>query len=333
MLSIEQQYLSYAKLIENDGATKPVNGEEHLTVRSIVGAMLNHNFKDGFPIYSSKRVWWKGAIGEMLWFLGGEGNISALRAMGIKIWDNWAFKAEANKAKLEKHNKLLADADKFTEQAYLEAFDCLLDPLPLHYTNMTSWQDSAIDQTDWVLTQLPIKPFRKSYLVSCWDPSTVYHMADMPVMAYYDEKRSPVVLPACHFAHQLLCNSKNRLSMVVYIRSNDWFLGNPFNVAQYGALLEMYCLCLSNRTGEAWQPDELVLQIGDAHIYSNHGEAFAEMFEQSEVLCNGNVGKAKLNIANRGQVNLQQFELSDFSMENYLPEGTIKAGLHTAGGF
>lgn len=300
--NIEAQYLALLDEVLTKGAFKPLQaGEGEATgVYSIFGAQLKADFADGFPIYKTKTVYWKAAIGEMLWFLEGSGDIRKLQAMNIHIWDEWEAK----------HGSPV---------------------LPLHYTGMTNWGPSHIDQTAWVLDAITEKPFRKSYLVSSWDPAQVYAMAEANC-------NEPVVLPACHYAHQLNVRQGSdsltyMVSLNVNIRSNDLFLGNPFNVVQYAALLKMYCLCLYNRTSAFWLPDKLVVQIGDAHIYDNHREQCMELIGRGESLAQAqHCLSATLAIFDRGQTKLTDFVLDDFRLFDYEPMGKISAPLYVAGG-
>lgn len=326
----ELDYMGLLFDIQNHGHTKKVFNSD-LTISSQLGATIRHNFEtDGFPIYKLKFVWWRGAIGEMLWFLTGGSNIRYLRKMGVHIWNDWAWRYWQEVQSKPDH---MWRYQGISREKYFELIDAeeLFTSVPLHYPNVTNWNRTGLNQTEWVLENLPKKPFRKSYVVNSWDPTTVYQMAEQ-------SGKESVALPACHFAHQLVCNSENMLSMVVYIRSNDLFLGNPFNLVQYGALLQMYCHCLSNRTGVPWRPHELVLQIGDAHIYSNHATAIAELFDrwhsdESDALFDPVNSKPELLIENRGQTNLQEFVIADFKLQNYSNLGKLKAELHVAGGY
>lgn len=194
MLRIEQSYIAETERILTTGRRKALNNptSDNSYILSCFGAMLRHNFTEGFPIYSSKKVLWKKAIAEMLWFLNpkdcsGTLDVTDLQAMGVNIWNDWA-----------------GDGPN----------------IPVHYGNSTNWAGTGLDQTEWAIEGLLTKPFRKCYKVSNWDPSTVYQMADQ-------SGKTSVVLPACHTDYQLLCNEPNKLSMMLNIRSNDWGVGNP----------------------------------------------------------------------------------------------------------
>lgn len=323
LLPIEEQYLDLCTQVMRKGHVKELfNSGDGQYIKTILGAMLRHDFDYGFPVYSSKKVMWKTSVKEMLWFIQGTNDPAWLIQNKVKIWDDWIYKA---------HQKQFPDStmSKKRFQQTVESIGLLSsqiacpDRVPLHYGNLTNWEGTGHDQTEWVLEQLPKAPHRKSYLVSLWNPLTVYHQADAT-------GNESVVLPACHFAHQLVSNSTGHLSLIVDIRSNDLFLGNPFNVAQYGALLEMYCHCLVNRTGTEWFPDELVVMIHDAHLYSKH---FGAVQTQQIQSLNVNHERATLLIENRGQTRLQDFVIEDFQLSNYNPQPYIKGDLFDAGGY
>lgn len=315
MLAIESQYLAMLKQVSQTGNIKPLfssQGEQASSyVISLFGGMLRHSFTEGFPIYWHRKIYWKGAIAEMLWFLTGKSDVAELRKMGCRIWDEWGYKAYCK----ELEQKYAGQLTPFSLDEWRNSLDegDLQSELKLHYTNYVNWRNTGLNQTEWVLDQLTERPYRKCYHVSAWAPEDVYHMADQL-------GNDTVVLPACHLSHTLNCNQLhgvNMLSLSVHIRSNDLIAGNPFNVVQYGALLLMYVHCLNNRsTNERfWAADQLVVYIDDAHIYENQlgdaGQAIAKTYSFDSV------DPCTLSIVERGQRSLQDFQLADLTLVNY----------------
>lgn len=295
-MNIEQQYIAALNDILLRGRKKALFNAElgaedpDTYILSLIGRTFHHSMAEGFPLYTSKFVYWKGAVAEMLWFISGRGDLRKLQGMNVNIWDDWGGRKQS-------------------------------DTLKLHYTNMTDWRGTGLDQTEWILNNLPKNPFRKSWKVTYLDPQTTYQMADQ-------SGEESVDIMACHDSHHLLCQEPNKLSLSVTIRSQDMFLGNPFNTAQYAALLQMYCICLTNRTGEEWIPDEFVLSCtGDYHLYSNQIEQVSEQMRAEQFPF------PSLNIQNRGQTRLQDFLLSDFSVHRYQHSGKIPADVYVAGGY
>lgn len=295
-MNIEQQYIQALKEIKAHGKKKALfnadlgKEDPDTYILSLIGRSFHHNMAEGFPVYTSKYVYWKGAIAEMLWFISGNGDLKKLQEMNVKIWDDWGGRKRS-------------------------------DILKLHYTNITNWRQTGLDQTEWILDCLPKSPYRKSYIVTYLDPQTTYQMADIC-------GQESVEIVACHYSHHVLCQEPNKLTLTFSIRSQDMFLGNPFNVAQYAALLEMYCVCLTNRTGQKWSSDQLVLNLtGDYHLYSNQLEQVDKQIEADQYPF------PVLRIEDRGQTRLQDFILSDFSVDGYKHSGKIPADVYVAGGY
>lgn len=245
-LELLQDVYTYGskKSILNPETKKPYEDKYLL---SVFGVMQKFDIsQDTLAAYTTKKVFIRGAIEEMLWFLEGSGDVSKLSSKGIHIWDDWAFNYYKN------------TYPNLTKEELIKFFidNSLPCTIPLHYTNINS---GTTKQADWVVTSIKNKPYRKSYLVSYWDPTTTYEQA-------LDES---VVIAACHTHHQVVIND-DQLKLVVFIRSNDLFLGNPFNVCQYSFLAHLYGWL----TG--YPATELVVMIGDAHLYSDHIEAIKE---------------------------------------------------------
>lgn len=219
LLPIENEYLDLCSDVFHYGQKKNLYGSDNQFIFSQLGAILRHSFNDGFPVYSSKKVLWKTAIKEMLWFLTGNNDPKWLIDNNVHIWDDWIYKAyceEFPEFPIEKSEYLRCLKEE-PEKIDLPSI------VRLHYGNITNWFvdiGKSLNQTEWVLENLPKAPYRKSYLISLWDPAVVYQQADICGF-------ESVVLPACHFAHQLVSNGPGKLSLIVDIRSNDLFLGNP----------------------------------------------------------------------------------------------------------
>ena len=168
-----------------------------------------------------------------------------------------------------------------------------------------------IDQLGWVIQGLKDKPYRKSYVVSAWNPDFIYAMAS--------RGNSNEVPPFCHTTYQFAVVD-GKLNLGLYQRSGDCFLGVPFNIASYSLLL----LMVSQVTGIP--AGEFVHFLGDVHIYSNHMEAVKTQLAREPR------GFPKLRL-NSGVKNIDDFRLEDFVLEGYDPHPTIKAEIANIGGF
>ncbi|MCP1388361.1 thymidylate synthase [Corynebacterium sp. TA-R-1] len=196
--------------------------------RSVFGRQIRYNLEDSFPLLTTKKVYFKGVAGELLWFLRGESNVRWLQENGIRIWNEWA------------------DADG--------------ELGPVYGVQWRSWPtpDGAhIDQIAQAVRTLTENPDSRRNLVSAWNVAELDKMALMP----------------CHLLFQLYV-ADGRLSMQVYQRSADMFLGVPFNIASYALLTHMFAQQADLEVGE------LIWTGGDCHIYNDHIEQVREQLSR-----------------------------------------------------
>ena len=308
----EQQYLDLLKDVLNNGNKKDIFGVQDKYILSVFGRLLRFNLSNNtIPIYTTKKVYWKGAFKEMLWFLSGTNNVAELAKQKVNIWNEFAYKYFK-----QQHKDTELALDDFVQQYLLDKEEF---SIPTHYSNSTKWKyydeycTNYLDQTKYIIDSVKKNPDRKSYVVSYWNPTEVYSMAD-------ECNNESVVLPACHFTYTVNI-SNNKLSLSVKIRSNDLPLGNPFNVTQYALLTHMYASCCGYEAGE------LVVMIDDAHIYSDQIEAVQNQLERTPTAF------PKLKIKDRGQKYLTDFVFNDFEILDYDPQDTIKTPLTVVGGY
>ena len=233
--------------------------------RSVFGYQWRHNLNDGFPLLTTKKVFWKAVVVELLWFLRGDTNVKYLHDYGVTIWDEWA------------------DADGNLGPVYGK-----------------QWRDFAgVDQIKLLLRELREKPDSRRHIVSAWNP------VDVPSMK----------LPPCHTLWQCYVDSdRKHLSLHLYARSIDSFLGLPFNIASYALLLTI----LAEVSGLT--PWDLVISFGDLHIYKNH-------FEQVKMQL-ARTPKPLPRVDIVGWIRGAAFDSMDpvnFALVGYNPEASIKA--------
>lgn len=200
-MSIEIQYLETAKdIIENGISKDPRNG----IVKSLFGRQLIHDFKDGFPLLTTKKLHWKSIAVELIWFLRGDTNIKYLHDYKVSIWDEWADK-EGNLGPVY--------GRQWRKWEYFDVKD---------------QQIKFIDQIKNVINDIEKNPFSRRLIVSAWNPAEIEKMA----------------LPPCHCLFQFYVRPDNNgkpeyLDLQLYQRSADWGLGAPFNIASYALLNSM----------------------------------------------------------------------------------------------
>ncbi len=327
----EQQYLNLLQDIMDNGSDKKLfftpevleqykqRGVEPPYIRSVFGRQIRFNLNKGFPLLTTKKTFIRGIIEELIWFLSGSSNIKYLVDRDVHIWDEWAWK--------KYHKYCLAnDPTKDMEQ---KEFIAKLKDLPADDPFVQKWGDLTtiygrmwrrwpasdgreIDQLGWVIDGLKDKPFRKSYVVSAWNPDFIYAMAS--------EKNKNEVPPFCHTTYQFAVTDGNKLNLGLYQRSADTFLGVPFNIASYALLLQMVAQITGLEVGD------FVHTFGDVHIYSNHFEQCKEQLAREP----RPLPIMKLNPEIK---NINDFKYEDFTLEGYDPHPPLKAEIANVGGY
>ena len=193
-----KQYLDLLTDILQNGVEK--EDRTGVGTTSVFGRQLRFNLQDGFPLLTTKKIYTKAIIHELLWFIRGETNISYLKENGVKIWDEWAD-ADGNLGPVYGHQ--WRNWTGYTEGKF-------------------EMEPKRIDQLAQVIKDLKANPDGRRHIVTAWNPSDVPNMA----------------LPPCHLLYQFYV-ANGKLSCQMYQRSCDVFLGVPFNIASYALLTMM----------------------------------------------------------------------------------------------
>lgn len=327
----EWQYLDLLQDILDNGSNKQLfftseiltqykeKGEEPPYIRSVFGRQIRFNLQEGFPLLTTKKVFYRGIFEELLWFLSGSSNIKYLVDRDVHIWDEWAWKRYHKHCLENNPANDLSQADFIaklkTEKENSEFVQKWGDLITIYGRMWRRWPASdgrEIDQLGWVIDGLKDKPFRKSYVVSAWNPDFIYAMAS--------EKNRSEVPPFCHTTYQFAVTEGNRLNLGLYQRSADIFLGVPFNIASYALLL----LMVAQVTG--LEPGEFVHTFGDAHSYSNH-------FDQVKEQLNREPRPFPTVKLDKNIKNIDDFKLESIKLEGYNPHPAIKAEIANIGGY
>jgi thymidylate synthase len=257
-------YLDLLKKVMDEGTDK--GDRTGVGTRSIFGTQMRFDLSDGFPLLTTKKMFLKAIIHELLWFLKGDTNIKYLTDNGVHIWDEWADKNG--------------------------------DLGPVYGKQWVGWETNdgrLINQIEEAIEKIRTKPDDRRIIVSAWNVGELGKMA----------------LPPCHMIFQFYV-ANGKLSLHMYQRSADMFLGVPFNIASYSLLLMM----AAQATG--LEPGEFVHTLGDTHIYSNHFEQVKEQLSREP----RQRPKMELNPAVK---NIFDFKYEDFTLKEYDPHPSIKA--------
>ncbi|OIO27079.1 thymidylate synthase [Candidatus Micrarchaeota archaeon CG1_02_55_22] len=307
----EYQYLDLLKDIMDNGVEK----KDHNTgtvLRSVFGRMSHYDLSQGFPLLTTKKVYWKGVLHELYWFFSGQSNIKYLVDNNVHIWDDYPYKIYAKKAPVESLPQLSKD-EFITKIKDDSTFAEKWGELPHIYgSQWRHWpaKGREIDQISWVADTLKNFPDRKHAVVSVWNPEYLYGMA-LPGQA--------LAFPLCHIMLHFTVN-EDKLSCLLYQRSCDMFLGVPFNIASYALLTQV----MAKVTG--FEPGEFVHAYGDTHVYENHFEQVKEQLTRTPRPF------PTLRISD-AVTDINSFRPEHVSLEGYDPYPPIKGELTVAGGF
>lgn len=236
-----KQYIDMLRYILDNGELV-ANGRTKEAYYSVFGYQTRYNLADGFPLVTTKKVFTKGIIHELLWLLSGDTNIKYLTDNNVHIWDEWA----------DKNGNLGPVYGKQWRE--WEGIDYSTCEQSNHYASGTGYElmyrTKYIDQIEQVIQQIKHDPSSRRLIVSAWNP------VDIPRQA----------LPPCHTMFQFKVSHGNKLSCQLYQRSADAFLGVPFNIASYALLTHMIAKVCGLEVGE------FIHTFGDLHIYENHVE-------------------------------------------------------------
>jgi thymidylate synthase len=308
----EYQYLDLMKEALKDGIKKVDRGTD-VVLYSLFGRQIRFDLSQGFPLLTTKKVYWKGVLHELYWFMSGQTNIKYLVDNNVHIWDDYPFKNYNKKAQEGKITKLTKE--EFIQKIKIDnMFAKKHANLPRIYGEMwRHWPTRTgrnIDQLAWIIQELKDDPDAKNLIVNSWNPEYLYTMATEK-----DASRFPI----CHNMYQI-SQRDGKLSLQLYQRSADLFLGVPFNIASYALLT----IILARVTG--YEPGEFIHTFGDVHIYENHVEQVKEQLKREP----RKFPKVSIDPSVK---NIDNFRPEHVILGNYDPHPILKGELTVAGGF
>lgn len=298
----EIQYLNTLEEIITKG--EKVSNRTGVDTFRILGIMHKYNFEDGFPLLTTKKVYWKGVVHELLWFLRGDTNIKYLIDNDVNIWndDAWNY-----------HQKVYQGPIVTTKEGWLKTIKerhhngngrgLWGDLGPIYGAQWRRWRDQMgypVDQLTNLVHNIKTDPTSRRHILSAWNAADIYQMS----------------VPPCHLLSQYTVTNDGKLWCHMYQRSADFFLGVPFNIASYALLTHM----LAQVTG--LKPGGFIHTIHDGHCYENHIPAAREQLTRQpkpfpRIELNPNIK------------HIDDFRFEDINLINYDSHPTIKAPLNT----
>lgn len=295
-LDLLQNILDYGEQVKNRTGTDSIR---------LLGVMHRWDFKDGFPLLTTKQVFWKGVVHELLWFLSGSTNIKYLVDNGVNIWNDDAYRYFKNQWLARFEERSLPDKETFIEMVKLRDYG---DLGPVYGQQWRNWfgemypdgDHDEIDQVKNLVTSLKEDPTSRRHILSAWNVVQLDQMA----------------LPPCHTHSQYSVTNEGKLWCHFYQRSCDVPLGAPFNIASYALLTHM----LAQVTG--LQPGGVIHTIHDAHIYINQIDGVREQLKREPYPF------PQLHL-NKEITDIDLFKPEDITLVNYLHHDKIRMPLST----
>lgn len=269
---VMKQYLDLMQHVLDHGAQK--HDRTGTGTISVFGYQMRFNLQEGFPMVTTKKLHLKSIIHELIWFLTGDTNIKYLKDNGVRIWDEWA-----------------------DEDGNLG---------PVYGSQWRSWptpDGQQIDQITNIINTIKNNPDSRRIIVSAWNVAEIENMALPPCHAFFQFYVAP--------PNPLKGETKGTLSLQLYQRSADIFLGVPFNIASYALLTMMVAQVCGLEAGD------FVHTLGDAHLYNNH-------IEQANLQLSREPKALPTMKINPDVNSIFDFKFEDFTLENYEAHPHIK---------
>ena len=279
----EKQYLNLVRSVLERG--EPRTDRTGTGTLSVFGASMRFSLREGFPLLTTKRVFWKAVCEELLWFIRGDTDARHLSEKGVRIWD-----ANSSRAFLD-------------SMGFLDREEGDLGPIygfqwrhwgAEYGTAKDDYQGKGVDQLRQVIELIKTEPSSRRIILSAWNPTAIPKMA----------------LPPCHVMAQFYVSGSKELSCQLYQRSADLGLGVPFNIASYSLLTHMIAQVCGLAVGD------FVHVLGDAHVYANHVEALTDQIEREP----RSFPTLKLNSR---ITEIDDFTIDDVELEGYRPHPSV----------
>lgn len=304
-----RKYLDMLQHILDNGTEK--DDRTGVGTVSVFGYQMRHDLSEGFPLLTTKKVFLKGIIHELLWFLSGDTNIKYLVRNGVHIWDEWAYQKYLEANDLDKEYEMYSDGWKEKKKEFVSRIredDDFADRWgelgPIYGKQWREWdglEGETIDQIAYAIKQIRENPQSRRIIVSGWNVGSIMKLIR-------DRTGAP---PPCHTLFHFYVND-GKLSCQLYQRSADAFLGVPFNIASYSLLTMM----MAQVTG--LEPGEFIHSFGDLHIYKNHMDQVHEQLSREP-------RKLPTMRINPDIKDIDDFSYEDFEIVDYDPHPRIKA--------
>ncbi|NLC41390.1 MAG: thymidylate synthase [Erysipelothrix sp.] len=283
-----KQYLDLCQYVLANG--QPKSDRTGVGTLSTFGYQMRFDLSEGFPLLTTKKVYVRAIIHELLWFIKGETNIRPLVLNNVRIWNEWPYRDYSQSSSfqgesLEEFIEKIKNDEEFARQHG--------DLGPVYGKQWRNF--SGVDQLQELIQQIKENPMSRRLILSAWNPAEIDKMA----------------LPPCHMFMQFYVSQDGKLSCQLYQRSADIFLGVPFNIASYALLTYL----IADVTG--LEVGEFVHTLGDAHIYNNHQDQIKLQLTREPYPL------PKLKLLNSYE-NIEDYKFEDIEIVDYQSHPAIK---------
>ena len=298
-----KQYLDLLQDILDNGEIR--DDRTGIGTLSVFGRQLRFDLRKGFPAVTTKKLAWKAVVGELLWFIEGSGDERRLAEITHGSKDGtttiWTPNALASywkpKAKFEGDlGRVYGVQWRHWRSPVLHKGEYYVDEFGNQYNRQGTLHINEVDQIKNLIDGIKKDPNGRRHIINAWNAGELDQMA----------------LPPCHVMCQFYVNSNKELSCHMYQRSQDVYLGAPFNYASYALLTHMIAQVCNLGVGE------LIISTGDTHIYKNH------LTQVKEQLSRDPLPLPKLWL-NPDIIDIDKFTIDDIRLENYQSHGALPA--------
>lgn len=314
MSNNEQQYLDLCRYVLKEGIRK--DDRTGTGTISVFGCQMRFDLQEGFPLLTTKRVPFRLIVSELLWFLKGDTNLRYLLEHNNHIWDEWGFQKwveseeyngpdmtdfgirsqqDEEFKKLYEEQLAVYQQKVLTDNGFAQKFGDLGNVYGKQWRSWEGADGEVYDQIQYIIDEIKRNPDSRRLLCNAWSASELKNQQ----------------LPPCHYAFQFYV-AEGKLSCMFNMRSNDVFLGLPFNIASYALLTHL----IAHECG--LEVGELIYTGADVHIYSNHIEQVEKQLQREP----RPLPQVKLNPEVKS---VFDFTMEDIELIGYDPHGPIKA--------
>lgn len=280
----EKGYLDSLQEIINNGELRKTR---NANVISSFGVKLDFDIKHSFPLLTTKKMFFRGIVHELLWFIQADTNSKNLEAQNVNIW-----KANSSRRFLDKH-----DLAKYEEGDCGPIYGFQWRHFNAPYSGHDQcYKGQGIDQLQNCIDLIKRDPFSRRIFMSAWNPCQM----------------KEICLPPCHISYQFYVSNDDYLSCILTQRSGDMFLGIPFNIASVSLLVYI----IANMTDK--KPGKVSIMIGDAHIYDSHVRSVLTQLDREPYAF------PTLRIKNKHD-NINDYVYEDFEIIDYTHHPALKA--------